>query len=687
MRTLKTLLATLFFVTLTANSNAQNNWTWVTNGVTYTPKTANVGFGNDPKTNAKLRLYNSASSADTIFGLHSFMENLNGSTKPVYGGYFLSKNTTTDPNATIYGIYSAVAGGTANKRWAGYFTGGNVAIMTGNVGIGTDAPSTKLHVTGGNVTMDGNVGIGGNPSSKAKLRLYNSSVIASTDTIFGLHSTLVHQSSMGASGSVYGVYLKNTRTGANMGAMYGVYSSNEESNSNASLYGAYLNNNRTGTGGSGSVYGIYSTNNSANASAAVYGAYLSASRNSPSSNYDVYGIYSTVTGGPDNQRWAGYFTGGNIAVMEGNVSIGAITVNNDQGWQRVLDVYSLESSKLLVRSNTVKTGIFSRNTWNGTVGRIGTESAHDLRLMAGYENDVMTLKTDGKVGIGKDPDYKLDVEGTTQTEKLLIKRPTTTENWNNLWQSGFYDSNNATNAPEPSGWFWGINMNHTSNDFDYRYGGQIAVRNSNTSPTMYFRSTNQDGVGTWAKVLTGAGAQNIAGTLSVERNENGNAGYIELKNTAKTQNGTAYSWKIYNMTGDYGNSLQFIAYDYVGCGNPGALCHARVVFADNGNVGIGHNIPGAKLDVNGAIRAHEVKVCVNTGCDYVFAENYKLMNLNDLSNFVKTNKHLPEVAPAVQMEDEGINLSEMNTLLLKKVEELTLYVIELNRKIEILENK
>ena len=107
----------------------------------------------------------------------------------------------------------------------------------------------------------------------------------------------------------------------------------------------------------------------------------------------------------------------------------------------------------------------------------------------------------------------------------------------------------------------------------------------------------------------------------------------------------------------------------------------------NGNVGIGHPTPGAKLDVNGAIRAHEVKVCVNQGCDYVFADDYKLMNLNDLSTFVKTNQHLPEVAPAVQMEDEGINLSEMNTLLLKKVEELTLYVIELNRKIEILENK
>lgn len=94
-----------------------------------------------------------------------------------------------------------------------------------------------------------------------------------------------------------------------------------------------------------------------------------------------------------------------------------------------------------------------------------------------------------------------------------------------------------------------------------------------------------------------------------------------------------------------------------------------------GNVGIGVN-PTVKLDVSGKIRAHEVRVCLNQGCDYVFAENYKLMSLNDLNNFIKANKHLPDVAPAVEMEAEGINLSEMNALLLRKIEELTLYIIE-----------
>ena len=94
------------------------------------------------------------------------------------------------------------------------------------------------------------------------------------------------------------------------------------------------------------------------------------------------------------------------------------------------------------------------------------------------------------------------------------------------------------------------------------------------------------------------------------------------------------------------------------------------------NFGIGLTNPGVKLDVNGVVRAHEMRVCVNNGCDYVFGEDYKLMSLGDLSNFVKTNRHLPEVAPSATMEAEGVGLSEMNLLLLKKIEELTLYVIQ-----------
>jgi len=107
----------------------------------------------------------------------------------------------------------------------------------------------------------------------------------------------------------------------------------------------------------------------------------------------------------------------------------------------------------------------------------------------------------------------------------------------------------------------------------------------------------------------------------------------------------------------------------------------------NGNVGVGVSNPTAKLDIAGLVRAHDVKVCLNQGCDYVFEEDYPLMNLNELNTFIKTNKHLPDVVPAAVMEAEGINLSEMNALLLRKVEELTLYIIQIENRLSTLVSK
>ncbi len=88
------------------------------------------------------------------------------------------------------------------------------------------------------------------------------------------------------------------------------------------------------------------------------------------------------------------------------------------------------------------------------------------------------------------------------------------------------------------------------------------------------------------------------------------------------------------------------------------------------------------IDVFGTLRAEEVKVCLNRGCDFVFENDYNLLPIKELENYIKLNKHLPDIEPASKMESEGINLSEMNAKLLQKVEELTLYLIEQNKKLE-----
>lgn len=93
-----------------------------------------------------------------------------------------------------------------------------------------------------------------------------------------------------------------------------------------------------------------------------------------------------------------------------------------------------------------------------------------------------------------------------------------------------------------------------------------------------------------------------------------------------------------------------------------------------------------KLDVNGKIRASEI-VVNTTGADFVFEKSYTLMPLDLLEQKIKADKHLPEIASAEEMQTNGVGLSELNTKLLQKTEELTLYIIELNKRIEILENK
>ena len=73
--------------------------------------------------------------------------------------------------------------------------------------------------------------------------------------------------------------------------------------------------------------------------------------------------------------------------------------------------------------------------------------------------------------------------------------------------------------------------------------------------------------------------------------------------------------------------------------------------------------------------------------DFVFDEDYNLLDLNEVESFIKENKHLPEIPSAEEMEASGVNMAEMNKLLLQKIEELTLYLIEKQDEIERLQNK
>ncbi len=107
----------------------------------------------------------------------------------------------------------------------------------------------------------------------------------------------------------------------------------------------------------------------------------------------------------------------------------------------------------------------------------------------------------------------------------------------------------------------------------------------------------------------------------------------------------------------------------------------------NGNVGIGTTTPNEKLSVNGKIRAKEIKVETANWPDYVFEEGYKVGTLEELESYIKANKHLPEMPSAKEVEANGVELGEMVKLQQKKIEELTLLLIEQNKQLQDLAEK
>ena len=111
----------------------------------------------------------------------------------------------------------------------------------------------------------------------------------------------------------------------------------------------------------------------------------------------------------------------------------------------------------------------------------------------------------------------------------------------------------------------------------------------------------------------------------------------------------------------------------------------RVFISGNGNVGIGTDNPTYKLSVNGNVRSKEV--VVETGwADYVFDDNYTLRSLGEVEKFIEQNKHLPGVPSAKEIQENGLNIGALQTKMMEKIEELTLYIIRLKKEIDTLKS-
>ena len=278
-----------------------------------------------------------------------------------------------------------------------------------------------------------------------------------------------------------------------------------------------------------------------------------------------------------------------------------------------------------------------------------------------------------------------------------------TFNWNTLRYSGFYESltSGSVNMPNNSyDYFWGINIAHSVNkgllSKPYHWGGQIAfgINRTNSWPSMYIRSTNELGEGKWAKALVDNGDQAIDGSLGVTQNINA-GGNIKLSNGELTY---VYNDNfIYDQKSIGNYAIKWVVDSW----QPGAptlwqsghagikfftATQCRLAITATGNIGIGVINPQNKLDVAGTIRATEVKVEAGWA-DFVFDKDYKLPTLQDVENHINTHKHLPDIPSEKEVKENGVSLGEMQAKLLQKIEELTLYVIDLKKENEEQEKK
>ena len=273
-----------------------------------------------------------------------------------------------------------------------------------------------------------------------------------------------------------------------------------------------------------------------------------------------------------------------------------------------------------------------------------------------------TFPTSGNVGIGTlNPQTKLDVAGDLSISNAAIPMGLNTE------IGGFTPLLNMNiNFRGPN-----VNQNYVGASF------RIDTRGEEVGAPLFQWikrdvNTNTEEI---KMVFTKSGHLGI-GTTSPHQilDINGGIGFANHN----SQDKTLYSpidgvleWMTNNAAGQHGFAISHQGERIFYFNTNGQS------YFNGGNVGIGTITPDEKLTVKGKIHAEEVRVDLSVpGPDYVFEKQYQLTPLAEIQKYISVNKHLPEVPSAKEMESNGINLSEMNMLLLKKVEELTLHLIQ-----------
>lgn len=237
---------------------------------------------------------------------------------------------------------------------------------------------------------------------------------------------------------------------------------------------------------------------------------------------------------------------------------------------------------------------------------------------------------------------------------------------------------------------WDTNVNHIFNTNT----GNVGIGTMNPTQTLHIEGGTSPAHLTLSSDYSGAAIRSI-GSLRIRNDFDGNFSLMVFRRSDIGESELIKS--AYRASDD-----RWLEYNYLnvdtgifiirhGITDTKFQNTGDVLFNNGGGIGVGtSDIPaGFKLAVNGSIITEELQVQLNADWpDYVFNTDYSLMSINELEDFVQRNRHLPGVPSEAEVKEQGgFNVGEMSTILLKKVEELSLYVIELNKQNEELERR
>lgn len=235
----------------------------------------------------------------------------------------------------------------------------------------------------------------------------------------------------------------------------------------------------------------------------------------------------------------------------------------------------------------------------------------------------------------------------------------------------------------------------------FMFGGLISTNAQTTTQTNYgvFTQAPADG----ANYSTNAARVNASLALSAGYKSSPSSNvrtfsYMDMP--ASNMDAASTNWLTINNRNDYtrfkfravqNGESEFVLFDKTQQTNffvhdEGNNTVKLIMPKANSRVMIGTNtytdgVDTYSLSVNGNVRADRVKV-YTTWADYVFEDNYKLPTLEEVEKHIKEKGHLQDIPSAKEVEANGIELGEMNKKLLQKIEELTLYTIELNKQVK-----